>query len=281
MNEGTNSDEELLALLQPPSMPDDFDFESNLNTKDTSDDDDEFAPLPGPAPPAPMAPMMMAQAALMVQAAAPTAPMGMDMPDAQSQNTQDHASLEDPFVDGAMNGNGAPNGVGSSQAQVEDDSDEIAYEPVKTPSRSSRSKSKRSTSAVRTSVTRPSSRRKPASARSRPQPRKPSVDVEEESETELPVEPAKPKVKSPEPEPKPESPKLPPPLDFEIVISPLPPSNTQEYKPIPPGDEIYRVLSRIPTGVPGETWLSVEFEDGHVDQVSKHVLISHTCDLQR
>lgn len=78
-----------------------------------------------------------------------------------------------------------------------------------------------------------------------------------------------PVVKTPTPEPAPvEEPAK---LEFEIVIRPVPREFATQYTKITPGDEIYRVLERIPTGVPGETWLSVEFEDGRIDQVSPHV----------
>ncbi|POS74596.1 hypothetical protein DHEL01_v207003 [Diaporthe helianthi] len=67
-----------------------------------------------------------------------------------------------------------------------------------------------------------------------------------------------------EPEPAPE------PLKFDVVIQPLPPAAAQEYTKVNPGDEIFRVLDIIKTDVPGEAWLSVEFEDGRVDQVSRN-----------
>ncbi|KAJ4422522.1 hypothetical protein N0V82_002856 [Gnomoniopsis sp. IMI 355080] len=265
MNEPSHSDEELLALLQPPSMPDEFGFESNGLMKDTSDDDgDDDQPLPGPAPPAPMAPMMVAPAA-------PLAPM--DMAGSIDQRRPDNSS-SDPSKD-------MTNGVGSSQpeptpnGQKEEDEDEITYEPVKTPSRTPRP------AKSRTSTVRSRSRRKLASSRSRSKiQEKTDLDSEEEngcSSTSKPKTEQKadsfPKT-VPEMEQEPEPPR-PPSLEFEIVINRISPQAMQEYKPVPPGDYIYRVLEKIPTGVPGETWLSVEFEDGHVDQVAFDQLSSY------
>lgn len=258
MNDPSHSDEELLALLQPLALPGEFDFESNGLMKDTSDDDgDDDQPLPGPAPPAPMAPMMVAPAA-------PLAPMGMAESIIQ---IRPDISSSDPPKD-------MTNGIGSFQAepipngQKEEDEDEIAYEPVKTPSRTPRS------SKARTSAVRPSSRRKLGSSRSRSRVHeKSNLDPEEENGS---ISKPKPKTEQnadsipkqvPEMEQQSEPPQ-PPSLEFEIVINRISPQTMQEYKPIPPGDYIYRVLEKIPTGVPGETWLSVEFEDGHIDQVS-------------
>lgn len=257
MNEPSHSDEELLALLQPHSMPEEFDFESAAPMKDTSDDEEGDQPLPGPAPPAPMAPMMVAPAA-------PMAPMDMAGSTAQ---TRPNIPSSDPFIDDT-------NGFESSQldpaakGHKEEDEDEIAYEPIKTPSRTPRS------SKARTNTTRPSSRRKPGSSRPRSKPRdKAKLDLEEPermAESTPKIEQKTEPVPEPELEQEPEPPR-PPSLEFEIVINLISPQAKQEYKPIPPGDYIYRVLERIPTGVPGETWLSVEFEDGHIDQVSVYL----------
>lgn len=256
MNEPSHSDEELLALLQPPTMPEELIFEPGGLMKDTSDEDDSDLPLPGPAPPAaPLAPMIEAPVA-------PMAPMGM-------ADTTDHLRpnipSSDPFDDSKKElGSSQPESV--SNVPQEQDEDEIAYEPIKTPSRTPRS------ARARTSITRPSSRRRLASSRSKPKSHdKMHVDLEEEHADMAESKPKTERKAEPVPEPEPEQetePPLPPSLEFEIVIRSISPQAMQEYKPFPPGDYIYRVLEEIPTGVPGETWLSVEFEDGHVDQVS-------------
>ncbi|KKY32417.1 hypothetical protein UCDDA912_g07613 [Diaporthe ampelina] len=64
------------------------------------------------------------------------------------------------------------------------------------------------------------------------------------------------------------------PWEFEVVIKPLSPAAAQEYTKVPPGDEIYRVLEVIKTDIPGEAWLSVEFEDGRVDQNGRFTTLS-------
>lgn len=259
MNEPSHSDEELLALLQPPSLPEGFDFESHGLLRDTSDgDDDHDQPFPGPAPPAPMAPMMVAPAA-------PMAPMELANPTDQIQ----------PGIASSNNPNDMTNGFGSSQPEPDTngqkeedgDEDEIAYEPVKTPSRTPRS------ARSRTSASKPGSRRKLVSSRARWRPQDTTNSEAEENTSMTESMPKTEKnaesVSELEPEPAHEKePSQPPSLEFEIVINSVAPQAMQEYKPIPPGDYIYRVLERIPTGVPGETWLSVEFEDGHIDQVS-------------
>lgn len=264
MNE-SHSDDELLALLQPPSIPNEFVFESNLPINiDTSHDDDDtgVATLPGPAPPAPMAPMMQSAGT------APVAPM-METTEREKEASavlnRAPASSPDPFT-------GDTNGAGNSQpanGAHEIDEDEIAYEPIKTPSRTTRSaKAQSSTSRPRTKP-----RMKPIPVKSKAKPREKSASQEPETKPE--PEPLsqshsqsqsqpEPQPQSKHPSPSPEPPKM----DFEIVINRVPPHATQEYQSIPPGDEVYRVLDKIPTGFPGETWLSVEFEDGRIDQVS-------------
>lgn len=256
MNEPSHSDEELLALLQPPTMPEELNFEPGGLMKDTSDEDDGDQPLPGPAPPAaPLAPMIEAPVA-------PIAPM--DMTDT-TDDLRPNVPSSDPFNDSKKE-------VGSSQPESgsnvpqEQDEDEIAYEPIKTPSRTPRS------AKARTSATRPSSVRRPASSRSKPKSQdKMHVDLEEQHAEKAESRPKTERKAEAVPGPEQEQgtePPPPPSLEFEIVIRSISPHAMQAYKPIPPGDYIYRVLEKIPTGVPGETWLSVEFEDGHVDQVS-------------
>lgn len=255
MNEPSHSDEELLALLQPVSMPEVFDFESNLSMKDASDHGGGDQPLRGPAPPAPIAPMTLGLAA--------PAPME-DKADSTSQTPSNMISCE--LV------NGATNGFGSSQPtneqQVEDE-DEIAYEPIKTPSRTPRS------AKSRTNATRPISRRKLASSKPSSKRREKAKLDREDREVTADLKPKTKQEPQPVPEPELETNTIrPPSLDFEIVINSISPLARQEYKTIPPGDEIYRVLERIPTGVPGETWLSVEFEDGRIDQVRTCLWVS-------
>ncbi|KAJ4396264.1 hypothetical protein N0V93_000483 [Gnomoniopsis smithogilvyi] len=259
MNEPSHSDEELLALLQPYSHPEEFDLESNGLMRDPSEDDDDNddQPLPGPAPPAPMAPMMVAPAA-------PIAPM--DMADSTDEKGPESSFSNPP--------NGVKNDSGSSRLELpnnehQEDEDEIAYEPVKTPTRTPRS------AKSRISATKSSSRRTLASSKSRSKPQK-MTDlelVENGSMSESRPQTGRKAEPTPEPEPEPKQevePPRPPSLEFHIVINSISPEAMQEYKLIPPGDYIYRVLESIPTGVPGETWLSVEFEDGHIDQLSSY-----------
>lgn len=251
MAEPQNSDDELLALLQPPSMTDEFVFESNLPmTADTSDHHDHAdAPPPRLAPPpAPTAPMMT------LPGPTPMAPM-MDSMETESSVAPNGALASSPDL-----ANGQTNGLASSQpvnGSHEIDEDEIAYEPIKTPSRTPRSAKARS-SALRS---RPKLRTMATPFKSRPKPQERSKSKESETRPE-PASQSRPPLH--------ELPKW----DFEIAIKPLPSHAAQEYQPIPPGDEIYRVLQKIPTGVPGETWLSVEFEDGRIDQVSQHLSIN-------
>lgn len=249
MGDSQNSDEELLAMLQPPSMPEEFVFESDLPINlDTSDDDNDGNLLPGPAPPAPMAPMMAEDTA--ITPTAPTVPM---------------ESIKITEVAGQVSSTGSANSIanelGGSQPANDAEEDEIAYEPTKTPSRTLRS------AKAGSGASRPKSRTYLESSKSRPRP-KPGFQ-------------AKPKTQQPEPKSESEleqdlGPPNKPMWSFEIVISPLSPQAAQEYEPIPPGDEIYRVLNKIPTGNPGETWLAVEFEDGRIDQVRQRTRIFTT-----
>lgn len=196
------------------------------------------------------------------------------------------------------------NGVGDEPEQPEQipeqkkddeemDEDPIAYEPVKPTTRtprstrsrphpSSRSKASRRPEASELpngkSPSRKSARqpREPSKSKSPERSQVPNEEAEKHNLLAVPVARAvsassdlsaqPPVVKTPTPEPPPvEEPAK---LEFEIVIRPVPQEFATQYTKITPGDEIYRVLERIPTGVPGETWLSVEFEDGRIDQVS-------------
>lgn len=273
-----HSDEELLAMLQPLAM----DFENPLTTNGDARNEINGERLSGPVPPAPMAPMAP------MMASAPTAPT--DPVDVDGVNQ----ILE--TADSTVNGIGQAQEPSSTDEKQKDkeDEDQIAYEPVKTPSRTSRStrakanpsKSRASSRLagaelpVRQSPVRKSTRKRKAPSISQsPEPSNIKDAPEEEkqdipaastaramSASPVPSEPPK-VVRTPTPEPPPV--KEPPKLDFEVVVKPIRPELAQQYTPITPGDEIYRVLERIPTGVPGETWLSVEFEDGRIDQVSR------------
>lgn len=261
MNEPQNSDDELLALLQPLTATDDFAFDSNLpinaNIPDGGDNAD--APLLGPAPPAPTAPMMAPPGP------APIALM-MESMNTESSFVPNGALIASPdLVSGQPTGSGNSHPVNGSH---ESDEDEIAYEPIKTPSRTLRSGfSKTSASKSRSKPKKNSTSF--TSFTSRAQPREESKSVEPE----------------PWPEPAPQSPPRstspkPPKWDFEVVFDPVPSDTAQEYQLIPPGDEVYRVLEKIPTGIPGETWLSVEFEDGRIDQVSQGLGINSARDKE-
>lgn len=293
MMEAQNSDDELLAMLQPLSMPDEFAFESSgIMNVDTTDEDE-----PGPAPVAPMAPMVPMAPIEGDIPVAPVASMVIDSaePPAQSQpETLNGIHGDSPSASTAVandvSGSQSQNQPESSSAndihtngvnEEDPDSDAIAYEPLRTPARSRRS-----------GVSKPRSTSKPTRSRPRPtfsnsrstlkikssrqlatlltSPAK--VDGETQAEVESDSQPltteSAPAPAEPKPEPTPDPTPKPPTIEFEIVIRPVPSQAAQEYKPIPPGDEIYRVLEKIPTGVPGETWLSVEFEDGRIDQVS-------------
>lgn len=54
---------------------------------------------------------------------------------------------------------------------------------------------------------------------------------------------------------------------LEVVIRSLPPHVRSEYIPIRPGFEVYKVLGQIPS-LSGESWWSIEYEDGTLDQVA-------------
>lgn len=277
-----HSDEELLAMLQPLAM----DFENPLTTKGDTRDEANGERISGPIPPAPVAPLapMMASAPT-----APTDPMDIDGADTFLDTTDSTTNGVDHSKE--------PGPIDKTKEEEKEDEDQIAYEPIKTPSRTPRStraranlsKSKASSRAVgtelpvRQSPVRKSTRkRKPPSKFKSPEPSNvpDAPDATEVEKHDIPAastaramsaslalsEPQK-IVRTPTP---PAPVKEPPKLNFEIVVKPIQPELAQQYTPITPGDEIYRVLERIPTGVPGETWLSVEFEDGRIDQVSRH-----------
>lgn len=273
MDESENAEEDLLSFLQPLTTPDEFTFETRTRPfEDSSDDDADEEPIPGPAPPAPMA------SAVPVAPMAPMAPMEpiapIDLidstapvaPEAVMTAPNGVASLPTPKI----------NGHEEDKTVIEQDEDAIEYETPK--------------------ATRKNSAKRPIRSRATPTARRDAGDESpNESAAELlkrfATSSAKKRVEA-----KPdregnsktnggspgkrkareesvgsvgfEAESSPDPWKFEVVIKPLPPAAAQEYTKVPPGDEIYRVLDVIKTDVPGEAWLSVEYEDGRVDQVS-------------
>lgn len=229
MNESQNSDDELLALLQPAVAAEEFSFDSAppapIVVDTSSDDGDHNASLPGPPPPA-------------------------GLPGLSTEAIEPEGSLAEDSSERT--------GLKSSQ-EIHDsskiDEDEIAYEPKKTPSRTPRSAKTRSSAAgaLSQSIT----TRTPSKAKAKTQ----TLEMMGFKKAQAVPDPS---AQSQSPPTNPQIPRC----DFEIVIEPVSAEKAREYKAVAPGDEIYRVLERIPTGVPGETWLSVEFEDGRIDQVS-------------
>lgn len=274
MEESQNAEEDLLAFLQPLTMPDEFTFEArNRPFEDSSDGDVDQDPIPGPAPPAPMAPM------------APTAPVAPMAP----MNPIDPIEPAAPVApEAAMI---EPNGVASlpppesnghkeDKTVVEQDDDAIEYE---TPKATRKSPAKRSIRSRATAKPRRDSgdesphesaaellkRFGTSSAKKRVE-AQPHSENDVEANGRSPVKPGKRKTGEDTVESAGfEAESSPDPCKFEVVIKPLPPAAAQEYIKVPPGDEVYRVLKVIKTDVPGEAWLSVEFEDGRVDQVSR------------
>lgn len=274
MDESQNAEEDLLAFLQPLTVPDEFTFEARTrHFEDSSDDDVGQEPIPGPAPPAPMAPM------------APTAPVAPMPPIEPVEEPKELVASVAPEAE-MIKSNGvaslAPpetNGHKEDNTIAEQDDDAIEYE---TPKATRKSPAKRS---IRSRVT-PRARKDAedespydsaaellkkfatSSAKRR-------VEAKPEQESHLGANVGSP-VKTGKRTTREttggsagfEAESSPDPLRFEVVIKPLPPAVAQEYTKVAPGDEIFRVLEVIKTDVPGEAWLSVEFEDGRVDQVS-------------
>lgn len=279
MEESQNAEEDLLAFLQPLTMPDEFTFEARTrHFEDSSEDDADQEPIPGPAPPAPVAPEApMAPMAPM----APVAPMA-PMDPIETIDPVAAVAPETSMIE--------PNGVASfpppetnghkeDQAVIEQDDDAIEYE---TPKSTRKSPAKRS---IRSRAT-PKSRRDDCddsphdsaaellrrfatpSAKKRVE-AKPDPESDPGAKSGSPVKTVTRKARKTTGESAGfEAESSPDPWKFEVVIKPLPPAAAEEYTKVPPGDEIYRVLNVIKTDVPGEAWLSVEFEDGRVDQVS-------------
>lgn len=276
MDESQDAEEDLLAFLQPLTMPDEFTFEARArHFEDSSDDDAVQEPIPGPAPPAPMAPMAPVASAAPVapmapmdhieaiEAIEPVAPVAPVAPEAAMTEPNGAASLLPPEM----------NGHNEDKTAVEQDDDAIEYEIPK-PTR--KSPAKRPTKSRPTPRARPddgdeSSHESAAellkrfgnfSAKKRVQ-TKPNSLNELGANGGGPARTGQSNSASFEAESSPE------PCKFEVVIKPLLPTAAQEYTKVDPGDEIYRVLEVIRTDIPGEAWLSVEFEDGRVDQVSR------------
>lgn len=255
-------------MLQPLAM----EFENPTTTTNVDAPDESNGDhLSGPAPTAPMAPMAP------TMTSAPTAPMDPMRP--KAMDIDGASSILAP-VDGVANGvEDSPQAElideKKGEEEEKEDEDQIAYEPIKTPSKTPRyTRSRANLLKSRTSSwlaeselptrQRPSrksarKRRSPSKSKSPEPSNLPAASESSESPNraesiarKTPAAPEKSLAK----------------LNFEIVINPISPEISQQYTPIAPGDEIYRVLERIPTGVPGETWLSVEFEDGRIDQVS-------------
>lgn len=272
MDESQSAEEDLLSFLQPLTMPDEFTFEPRTrNFEDSSDDDVDQEPIPGPVPPAPVAPMALA---------APVAPMA----------PMDAADPADPVVAvvseaAATKANGSAssqpteaNGHKEDETVVEQDDDAIEYE---TPKSTRKSPAKRSIRRAAAPKTRKGggdeSPRESATgllkwfAKSSADRRVGGSDSESDLEANVGSQVKTGKKKSRETTVSSGSEAEPPPdsLNFEVVIQPLSPAAAKEYTIVAPGDEIYRVLEVIKTDIPGEAWLSVEFEDGRIDQVSR------------
>lgn len=278
MDESQNGEEDLLSFLQPLTMPDEFAFEPRTrHFEDSSDEDVAQEPIPGPAPPAPMALMAPTSPAAPLALMAPMAPMEAVettipavavAPEAETTKADGAASSQPPET----------NGHEENKTVSEHDEDAIEYEKPKPPRKSPAKWSARSratpkarkiggdesadenaTGLLKYFSTSLAKKRGGTNA-------DPDSDLETNGGNQLKTRKGKSREttvsEGVEAGPAPE------PLKFEVVIQPLPPAATQEYTKVTPGDEIYRVLDVIRTDVPGEAWLSVEFEDGRVDQVS-------------
>lgn len=277
MEESQNAEEDLLAFLQPLTMPDEFTFEArNRHFEDSSDDDVDQEPIPGPAPPAPMAPMAPIAP---VAPVAPMAPMDPIDPIEPAAPVAPEAAMIEPNG-GANVPPPETNGHKQDKTVVEQDDDAIEYETPKATRKSPAKRSIRSRAAPKArrdgedespheSAAELLKRFGTTSAKKRVE-TKPDSENDIESNGRSPVKTERRKTREATVESAGfEAESSPDPWKFEVVIKPLPPAAAQEYTKVPPGDEIYRVLEVIKTDVPGEAWLSVEFEDGRVDQVSR------------
>lgn len=273
MDESQNAEEDLLAFLQPLTVPEEFTFETRArHFEDSSDDDVDQEPIPGPAPPAPMAPT------------APVAPMAPMAPMDPIDPIEPAASVapEAPMIesnDAASSSQPETNGHKEAKTVVEQDDDAIEYEtpksrrksPAKRPARSQATPKPRRNGGDESpfgGAAELLNRLATSSSQKRVEAKR---DPERELEANggIPVKTGKEKTREATVESAgSEAESSLDPLNFEVVIKPLSPAAAQEYTKVAPGDEIYRVLEVIRTDIPGEAWLSVEFEDGRVDQVS-------------
>ncbi|KAG6358683.1 hypothetical protein INS49_012201 [Diaporthe citri] len=278
MEESQNAEEDLLAFLQPLTMLDEFTFEARTRHFEDSSDDVDQEPIPGPAPPVPMAPM------------APTAPVAPMAPMNPIDPIDPAAPVapEPPMVEP----NGAAslpppetNGHEEDKTAIEQDDDAIEYETPKVTRKSPAKRSIRSRATPKAreggdesshdSAAELLKRFGTSSAKKRVE-AKPDPESGPEANGGSPVKTGKRKTRTATVESAVfEAESSPDPWKFEVVIKPLRPAEAQEYTKVPPGDEIYRVLEVIKTDVPGEAWLSVEFEDGRVDQVALDQLSSY------
>lgn len=273
MDESQDAEEDLLAFLQPLTMPDEFTFEARArHFEDSSDDGAVQEPIPGPAPPAPMAPMAPVASAAPEAPIAPMDPIDAIEPIESVASVAPEAAMTEP--------NGAAtllppetNGHKEDKTEEEQDDDAIEYE---TPKPARKSPAKRPTKSRPTPRARPddgdeSSHESAAELLKRFEnfSAKKRVQTKPSSQNELGANGGGPARTGQSNSPSFETEASPEPCNFEVVIKPLPPTAAQEYIKVDPGDEIYRVLEVIRTDIPGEAWLSVEFEDGRVDQVSR------------
>lgn len=279
MEEPQNAEEDLLAFLQPLTMPDEFTFESrNRHLEDSSDDVDQ-EPIPGPAPPAPMAPMAPMAPTVPVATVAPMAPMDpIDPIEPAVPLAPEAAMIEPKGVANVLPPE--TNGHKEDKTVVEQDDDAIEYETPKATRKSPAKRSIRSRAAPKArrddgdespheSAAELLKRFGTSSAKKRVE-AKPYSENDIEANGRSPVKSGTRKTRESTVESAGfEAESSPDPSKFEVVIKPLSPAAAQEYIKVPPGDEVYRVLAVIKTDIPGEAWLSVEFEDGRVDQVSR------------
>lgn len=291
MADAQNSDDELLALLQPVAMPNDFvSGSTRLMDMGTSDDDDNGNMLlPGPAPqvpmdtnteppgPAPMAYMTATGPTLSTEGDDPVEANGVSasspVDGGKVSGTEPRSSQAAHSKTNRVQEHDEKKRENEDHGDEVEHEDEISYEPTKTPrsTRSSRARSGVNTARISTSTSKPARTRHQSGrepffqSKTRAMQRQGSTSQEPETNPYLTTT-EHPRKSKPEPEPKTSTP---PSLDFEVVIPPPQPQAAQEYTAIPAGDEIYRILEKIHTGIPGELWLSVEFEDGRIDQVSQ------------
>jgi hypothetical protein len=301
MDESQNGDEDILSFLQPltmlDSVRDEFTFESRTgHFEDSSDANVDRDPTPSPAVPSATASMnSTASAAPMADKDAMDEVNAVDVVDAvdavDAEDAGNAVDATDPVVavvPGAKitESEGVAtiletetNGNKDDETVAEQDSDAIEYEKPKLPRKSPATRPTRShaTSKARKFGDEQSPRESgpgllnyfsSSSVKRRGEANpKPESDLETNGGSQ--VKTGKRKSRETRGSEDVDTEQVPESLKFEVVIQPLPPAAAQEYTRVAPGDEVYRVLDVIKTGVPGEEWFSVEFEDGRVDQVSR------------